>query len=118
MCMALCIGVGVMIPGVAHAVKGHCEGNTHWTCSIYATTKEKGAWYDAKTGQWYNKTCRCRENSGDAGEPGAYGHAEIHRKNVPTVKPSGGVGPMSIGRRPAWTAPRAPMRPAATFRQM
>ena len=103
----------VMAPGIAHAVKGHCEGDTHWTCTTYPTSKEDGAWYDSKTGQWYNKTCRCKTNEsrGTIGEPGSYGHAEIHKSNVPTVKPSGGIGPMSVSRRPVWTAPvrRAPV---------
>lgn len=116
---ALWTSVTVMIPTTAHAVKGHCEGNTHWSCSTYSTSKENGAWYDAKTGQWYNKSCKCQEDSGTNGEPGAYGHAEIHRKNVPTVKPSGGIGPMDASRRPVWIAPHAPQwraRPAAGFR--
>ena len=116
---AFCVCAAVMIPGVAYAVKGHCEGNTHWSCTTYSTTKEKGMWYDPKTGQWYNKSCGCREDSGTNGEPGAYGHAEIHKKNVPTVKPSGGIGPMSVSRRPMWMMPRAPMRgapPAALYR--
>ena len=116
---ALCL-CAVMIPGVAHAVKGHCEGDAHWQCTTYATSKENGAWYDAKTGQWYNKSCGCAANSsgGSNWGVGSYGHAEIHKKNVPTVKPSGGIGPMSVGRRPAWIMRRAPMRgapPPAAF---
>jgi len=107
----------VMVPGIAHAVKGHCEGDTHWTCTTYPTSKEDGAWYDSKTGQWYNKTCRCKtnESGGTNGEPGSYGHAEIHKSNVPTVKPSGGIGPMSISRRPVWTAPVRRAPPVADF---
>lgn len=110
------------IPSSAYAVKGHCEGNTHWHCTTYTTSKEDGAWYDPKTGQWYNKSCSCRENSGPNGAVGDYGHAEIHKKNVPTVKPSG-AGPTNLARPPLGMAPRMPvrgappttLRPARTF---
>jgi hypothetical protein len=114
MYLALCVCVAVTIPRAAHAVKGHCEGDTHWQCTTYPTSQENGAWYDPTTGQWYNKSCRCQPNSGgSSGGPGSYGHAEIHKKNVPTVKPSGGIGPMSVSRRPAWIMRRAPMGVAA-----
>jgi hypothetical protein len=105
-----------VIPSAAHAVKGHCEGDTHWQCSIYSTSKENGAWYDSKTGQWYNKSCGCREDRGSNGAAGDYGHAEIHKKNVPTVKPSG-AGPTNLARPPLGLAPHAPMRgaPPAAF---
>jgi hypothetical protein len=77
------------IPSAAHA-KGHCQGNTH-----------------SKTGQWYNKSCGCRAAAGSSDSGGSYGHAEIHKRNVPTVKPSG-VGPTNLARPPLGLAPRAP----------
>lgn len=95
-----------VVPSAVHA-KGHCEGNTHWQCTIYPTSKEDGAWYDSNTGQWYNKSCGCRAAAGSNDGGGSYGHAEIHKRNVPTVKPSG-VGPTNLARPPLGLAPRAP----------
>ena len=105
-----------VIPSTAYAVKGHCEGNTHWQCTTYPTSKEDGAWYDPKTGQWYNKSCGCRETGCSNDGVGSYGHAEIHKRNVPTVKPSG-AGPTNLARPPLGMAPRAPTRvaPPATL---
>lgn len=101
------------LPRTAYAVKGHCEGDLRWQCTTYATSKEDGAWYDPKTGQWYNKSCGCRAQGGSGGSDGggSYGHAEIHKRNVPTVKPSG-AGPSNLARPPLGMTPRAP---AATF---
>jgi hypothetical protein len=118
--LSVCICVTVLIPEATQAAKGHCEGNTHWQCTVYPTTKEGGAWYDSKTGKWYNKSCRCQGPGGSNDAPGSYGHAEIHKSNVPVVKPSGGIGPMDARRRPAWNVPLAPMRSArspVTFRR-
>ncbi|WP_291606185.1 hypothetical protein [Bradyrhizobium sp.] len=64
----------------------------------YVTTKEGGAWYDPETGKWYNKSCGCVANQGGGSSDrfgGSYGRAEIHKKNVPTVTPSG-VKPSNI----------------------
>jgi hypothetical protein len=110
----------VAIPNAAHAGKGHCPGNQHWQCSTYTTSQENGAWYDPKTGQWYNKSCSCRdEGEGSSGGGGSYGHAEIHKTHVPTVKPSG-VGPTNLARPPLGlrVTPRAPtstFQPGRTF---
>ncbi len=107
------------IPTAAHAVKGHCPGSQHWHCTTYTTSQENGAWYDAKTGQWYNKSCSCQDDGGSGGGIGSYGHAEIHQRNVPTVKPSG-VGPTNLARPPLGlrVTPRAPtstFQPGRTF---
>lgn len=110
------ICAAAMISSAAYAVKGHCEGDTHWQCTIYLASKGGGAWYDPKTGQWYNKSCGCEANSGgtSAGSSsgGSYGHAEIHKRNVPTVKPSG-VDPGNLARPPLGVV--APRAPAPTF---
>lgn len=106
--MALFVCVAVLLPTGAQAAK--CgEGDWHWQCTIYPATKETGKYYNSQTGQWFNRSCGCRQSSSDAG-PGSYGHAEIHKKNVPTVQPSGGIGPMDVARRPLRYAPRAPLR--------
>jgi hypothetical protein len=114
---AALVCAAVAIPTAAQA-KGHCPGGQHWQCTTYATSQENGAWYDAKTGQWYNKSCSCQGGGGSSGgDVGSYGHAEIHKKNVPTVKPSG-VGPGNLAGSSLRLAPRAPVRvaPSATFR--
>lgn len=96
------------IPDAALAAKGHCPGGQHWHCTTYVTSQENGAWYDPKTGQWYNKSCSCQaDGGGPGGGTGSYGHAEIHKQNVPTVKPSG-VGPTNLARPPLGYVPRAP----------
>jgi|GEM_PF-5452767 hypothetical protein len=116
---AICIAVAsvvVVLSATAHA-KGHCPAGTHWQCSTYATSQEHGAWYDAKTGQWYNKSCSCQGAGDSGGGIGSYGHAEIHKRNVPTVKPSG-VGPSNLARPPLGMTPRAPtptFQPGRTF---
>lgn len=105
------------IPTAALA-KGHCPAGQHFQCTTFATSRENGWWYDAKTGQWYNKSCSCQADGGSSGgDVGSYGHAEIHKRNVPTVKPSG-VGPGNLAGSSLRIAPRAPMRvaPSATFR--
>lgn len=114
---AVLVCAAVAIPTAAQA-KGHCPAGQHFQCTTFATSRENGAWHDAKTGQWYNKSCSCRSSGGSsAGGDGSYGHAEIHRKNVPTVRPSG-VGPQNLAGPSLRLAPRAPMRvaPSATFR--
>lgn len=115
---AVLMCAAVTIPTAAHAVKGHCPGGQHWRCTTYVTSQESGAWYDPQTGQWYNKSCSCQADAGSSGgDVGSYGHAEIHKRNVPTVKPSG-VGPGNLAGPSLRIAPRAPMRvaPSATFR--
>ncbi len=112
MCIAACICLAAMLPMPAFAAKGQCKGNTHWQCTVYATSQEGGAWYDPKTGQWYNKSCGCVANDGGSSGafgPGSYGHAEIHERNVPTVKPSGPSGGGNALVTPSFRiAPRMP----------
>lgn len=118
---AVLVLAAVAVPTAAQAVKGHCPGGQHWQCTTYATSQENGAWYDAKTGQWYNKSCSCQDAGGSfgGGGVGSYGHAEIHKTNVPTVKPSS-IGPTSLARPPLGlkVTPRAPtptFQPGRTF---
>lgn len=114
---AALVCAAVAIPTAAQA-KGHCPAGQHWRCTTYTTSQENGAWYDPQTGQWYNKSCSCQASGGSSGgDVGSYGHAEIHKKNVPTVKPSG-IGPGNLAGSSLRIAPRAPMRvaPSATFR--
>lgn len=105
---AALVCAAVVIAPSAHA-KGHCPGSQQWQCTTYATSQENGAWYDAKTGRWYNKSCSCRDDKGSGGGSGSYGHAEIHKTHVPTVKPSG-AGPTNLARPPLGlrVTPRAP----------
>ena len=107
----------VAMPTAAQA-KGRCPAGQQWQCTTYVTSQENGWGYDAKTGQWYNKSCSCRNSGGSSGGgDGSYGHAEIHKKNVPTVKPSD-VGPGNLAGSSLRIAPRATIRvaPSATFR--
>jgi hypothetical protein len=56
--------------------------------------------------------CHCREPGADWGiNPG--GKAELHKKNVPTVKPGGGPAGaywQTLRRPPAYAAPRYQMQ--------
>lgn len=115
---AAIVYAAVAIPTAAYA-KGHCPGGQQWHCTTYATSQEHGAWYDSQTGQWYNKSCSCQDGGRSDGGIGSYGHAEIHKRNVPTVKPSS-VGPTSLARPPLGlrVTPRAPtprLQPGRAF---